>query len=386
MSAALEAVHLNGQTLRITLDGARIGAITPVAGPAQAVILPLPVDPHVHLDKTHVIDRCPPAAPGLFGAIAAIMADVPNWTADDLRARAERGMREAWANGFRAIRTHVDWPAAQAPLSWSVLGEVAQDWAGRITLQRAALTALDTLGDPAIGPQIAAEVARTGGVLGCFIYRNDDLAAKLARVFDLARAHDLWLDFHVDEGLDTEATGFDAIVAQTARHGMGGRVLCGHACSLGTRPEADVARVMAQAAQAGVALTILPTSNGWLQDNSPGRSPRLRGMAPMQELRAAGVAVLLGADNVRDPFYPYGSYDALDIYRQAVLGQHLAPADWLDTITAAPARALGLPKARIAPGEAADFLLIAVPDWAEAISLPRAARQVFRAGALQPER
>lgn len=376
----LNAVHLDGRTVRLRLQGARIGAVEPVDGPARAVILPLPVDPHAHLDKTYVIDRCPPAGPGLFGAIAATQQDMVHWSADDLRQRMTRALDEAWTNGVRAMRSHVQWNGLQPPTAWHVLGELAQDRSGTIALQRAALCDLDLLGDPDHGPGIAAQVAASGEVLGAFLYRHAGHQAKLARIFALADRHNLLLDFHVDEGLDPDATGFDAIVDLTARHGMAGLVLCGHACSLSIRPEDEVKRLLEAAAHAGVALTVLPTTNAYLQDNHPGRSPRLRGLAPMTEAMTAGVSVLLGADNVRDPFFPYGSYDPLDIYRQAVLAALLDPAACLATITTAPARALGLTPKVIAAGEPADFIVIEAADWADVISRPRAARHVCRAG------
>ena len=162
------------------------------------------------------------------------------------------------------------------------------------------------------------------------------------RVFRLAAAHGLRLDFHVDEGLRPEANAFDDIVRMTAEYGMAGRVLCGHACALSIRPDADVARVMDAAGRAGVALTVMPTTNLHLQDMVPGRTPRLRGLAPMQELRAAG--------------------------------------DWLDAITTAPARAMGLASPEIAVGAPADFITIAGADWAEALASSRAIRQLYGGG------
>ncbi|MDZ4135320.1 MAG: amidohydrolase, partial [Paracoccaceae bacterium] len=281
MSIDLSALHLNGRTVSLTLAEGRIAAITPVEGPARAVILPLPIDPHVHLDKTFTIQRCRASKPGLFGAIEAMAADVPDWTEADIRRRGGLALDEAQANGIRAMRSHVDWVQPAVPLAWSVLGELAQEWQSRLHLQRAALVPLDLLGDADLGPAIAALVARDADVLGSFVYGNTDQDAKLARVFALADRHGLRLDFHVDEGLDPEARGFDTIVALTARHKLAGRVLCGHACSLAIRPEAEVARVIEQAATAGVALSVLPATNLHLQDMQPGRSPRLRGLAPM---------------------------------------------------------------------------------------------------------
>ena len=383
MSIDLSALHLNGRTVSLTVKDGRIAAIEAAPGPARAVILPPPVDPHVHLDKTFTSRRCRAVKPGLFGAIEAMAADMPNWTEADLRARAALALNEAYGNGISAMRSHVDWGQAAAPLAWNVLGELAHEWRGRLTLQRASLSPLDLLGDPDVGPSIAALVARDEAVLGCFVYRNSDLVEKLKRVFALADRHGLRLDFHVDEGLDPLAEGFDHIVALTAQRRMAGRVLCGHACSLAIRPEADVSRVIGQAADAGVALTVLPSTNLHLQDMLPGRSPRLRGLAPMLELRAVGVEVLIGADNVADPFYPHGSYDQIETLRLACLTAHLAPDSWLDAITSGPARAMGLPVKRIEAGASADFLLIEGADWDAALRSARAPRQIIRAGKLQ---
>lgn len=380
----LDRVTLGGRTVALEIEDARIARIEPVHGPAVWQVLPRPVDPHVHLDKTFLWPRAKPPAPGLFPAIEATLADRANWTAEDIRARAGRAMTEASAAGTRALRTHVDWNEPRIPLAWDVLGELAAD--APLRLQRAPLVPLDLLGDADLGPPIAAHVAATGdGVLGSFIYRNADLAVKLARVFDLADAHGLRLDFHVDEGLEAEAQGFDEIVRLAARHGMAGRVLCGHACALSVRPTDEVARVLDRAATAGVALCVLPPTNLWLQDGQHGRTPRLRGLAPLQEARAAGIEVMFGADNVADPFYPFGCYDPLETLRIACVAAHLDPADWIEAITTAPARALGLdPSPPIAPGAPADLLLVAGRDWHDALRAP-ARRLVLCAGKDMPD-
>ena len=380
MNSKISSLGLNGRTVDVTVSAGVIARIAPAMGAARAMIMPLSVEPHVHLDKTYTAHRCQAKSPGLFGAIDAMAQDLGNWTADDLRARMTRGVADAYENGVVAMRSHVDWTAPGVPLAWTVMGEVAQNWATRLPLQRASLSGIDLLGDPDHGPAIAARVAQDGGVLGCFIYRHADIPDRLARVFRLAETHGLRLDFHVDEGLEPEANAFDDVVRMTADFGMAGRVLCGHACALSIRPDLQVARVMEAAAQAGVALTVMPTTNLHLQDMTPGRTPRLRGLAPMHELRAAGVQVLLGTDNVRDPFYPYGSYDSVEVLRLATLTAHLTPGDWLDAITTAPARAMGLAVPAIAVGQPADFITIDGADWAEALSQPRAHRHIYRAG------
>lgn len=378
--AILHRIGLDSACVSIRLEAGLIAEITPSGGFPEWQIMPLAVDPHVHLDKSFIWPRARPAAPGLFPAIEATQDDKQFWNAADLYARGERALQEAHLAGATALRSHVDWGEPDTPLAWEVLGDLAASWRGRITLQRAPLVSIDVLGDPAMGPGIAVHVAATGdGVLGAFLYRHREYPEKLARIFRLAAEHGLRLDFHVDEGLEPEAQGFDEIVRLTAAHDMGGLVLCGHACSLSIRPDDEVARLLNDAARAGVALCVLPTTNLWLQDGARGRTPRLRGLAPLQEARAAGVPVLLGADNVADPFYPFGSYDALEILRLACTAAHLDPADWLTSVTTDAARIMGLPAARIERGARADFLLVKGCDWFDALRRPPA-RRIFRNG------
>ena len=385
MAAEIGPVLLpDGRVARLGLAQGRIASVTPTDKPPVEVALPLPIDPHLHLDKTHTVQRCRAKAPGLFGAIEAMDADKARWTDADLRARMARALREIRAAGYAAVRSHIDWGTPSEPLAWSLLLEVAGELPD-LHVERAALVPLDLLGDGDHGPAIAARVAASGGVLGAFAYRNNDIEAKLTRVFELADRHGLRLDFHVDEGLDPEARGFDVIARLTRRFGMAGRVLCGHACSLSVRSPDELRQSLEAAAEAGLTLTVMPTTNLYLQDMQPGRSPRLRGLAPLQEARAAGLPVCLATDNVRDPFYPHGAYDPLHVMRTAVLAGHLAPAEWLDALTAAPAQAMGLPVPRLEPGEPADILLIAAHSWDEAVSNPRVPLRVLRAGREQSQ-
>ena len=238
--AILHRIGLDGACVSIRLDAGRTAEITRRAGPSEWQIMPLAVDPHVHLDKSFICPCARPATPGLFPAIAFTQADTQFWDAADLRARGKPALQEALDAGVTALRGHLDWGEPETPLAWEVLGDLAADWHGRVTMHRAPLVSTDVLGDGATGPGIAAHVAATGdGVLGALLYRHAGYPEKLARIFGLAADHGLRLDFHVDEGLEPEAQGFDEIVRLTEADGMARRVLFGHACPLSVRPADD---------------------------------------------------------------------------------------------------------------------------------------------------
>lgn len=362
-------------------DAGRITELRPADAGGGGFVMPLLADIHTHLDKTMTAPRMPRRAQSLFDAIEMMGQDAARWTDDDLRRRASLGLAKAYRHGTALMRSHVDWSYADAPRGWHVLTELAQDWRGRVDLQLSSLTRLDDLAR--IGPAIAPVLRRDGGVLGAFVYRNDDLAAHIATLFDLAEAHDLHLDFHVDEGLDPQARGIDAIIDETARRGMAGRVLCGHACSLSVRDASEVETLLGRAAEAGIGLTVLPGANSYLQDAGPGRTPRLRGIAPLQEAAIAGVPVMLASDNVRDGFFPYGDYDLIEVLRMGVLMGHLPPEDWLDAISARPAAWMGHDLS-LRTGGPANFIHFDATDLNDVISRPTAVRRVWRDGAVLP--
>jgi cytosine deaminase len=374
----LQAVHWRGRTVAIRIESGRVAAIDPIDGPARVVLAPDFVDPHVHLDKTFTAHRVGRPEPGLLGAIAAMARDRSEWTEADVRERAVRALIEAEAAGVAALRTHVDWTEPATPLAWRALQDVAQDWANRLIVQRASLSPIDLLAEA--GATIADEVARTQGVLGAFVYPTSRLSEKIEAAFDLAQARGLALDFHVDESLDPLAHGFDVIARETLARGLGGRVLCGHACALSIRPPDEVARALDLAARAGVALTALPSTNAWLQDMATGVTPRRRGIAPIKEARAAGVTTLLGADNVADAFYPYGCYDPLETLRLAATLAQLDLGDWIEAISTDAAGALGVPRHPVAVGATAHFLLLEAADWTQAARRPGVSRRRVRAG------
>ncbi len=392
----LKAVHIPralrafdagaAEVFDVTLAGPHVAAIRPTAQPARGLLISAPVEAHAHIDKNYTVEETGGAQGDLFSAIRRMEAHRSRWGSTALHQRMERALQEAWAFGTRALRTHLDWTSADTPAALAVLQALREQWRGRIELQFVSLTPLDVFADAAAGARIAREVRAAGGILGAFVYRNADIETKLRRVFALAAEHALALDFHVDEGLDVDAQGLAAIATLTLEHGMQGRVVCGHACSLSVQPTEQALATLALCAQAGLHLVALPSTNLYLQ-GAWSETPVPRGITRLREARAAGLGVSLATDNVQDAFYPYGGYDLLDAFALGVQAAHLAPAlDWIDTITVRPAQALLLAwDGRIAVGCPADLLRLSARNEYELIGPHGRQRQVIRAGRLIEE-
>lgn len=373
----------DAQLFDIVLAGDRVASITPSAQQqhAKGTLLSALVEAHAHIDKNYTVQDVGAAQGNLFVAIERMNRHRESWTGESLRLRMERALRDAWLSGTRALRTHLDWVQPEPPAALAVFEALREEWRGRIELQFVSLTPLDLFADIDAGERIAREVKRAGGVLGAFVYRNEGIVHKLGRVFDLAQQHGLALDFHVDEGLDIEATGLRSIAQLVRARDFGQGVVCGHACSLSVQEDAVAAETLALCAGAGIHLVVLPTTNLYLQ-GAWDRTPVQRGITRIREAAARGLRASLATDNVQDAFYPYGSYDLLETFGLGVQAAHLAPADdWLDTVTVSPAKALGLTwDGRIAPGCPADLLVLSATGEHELIGPRGRQRTVIRAG------
>jgi cytosine deaminase len=353
---------------------------------AGGQVWPCFVDAHTHLDKGHVWPRRPNPDGTLESARRAAVADRETaWSPEDLRRRMDFGLRCAYAHGTAALRTHVDSTVGFAEQTWPVFAELRARWAGRITLQGVSLAPIALYEDETTGRRLADLVAAQSGILGAAAtVLHPQMDVLLDRVFRLAAARDLDLDFHVDEWLNPDAYSLKLIAAATLRHGYQGRVLCGHCCALAVQSDSEVREVLDLAAVAELSIVSLPMSNLYMQDRQPGRTPRQRGITLLHELRARGVRVAVASDNCRDPFFAFGDHDMLEVFSQATRLAHLDRpyGNWPRVATAAPAATMRLAGkvGVIATGASADLVLFRGRSFSELLSRPQADRVVLRAG------
>jgi cytosine deaminase len=198
----------------------------------------------------------------------------------------------------------------------------------------------------------------------------------------MAAERGLSVDFHADETLDPGAEGLRMIAEAVLETGFEAPVVVGHCCSLAAQDEARAMETLDLVAKAGLHIVSLPMCNLYLQDRQAGRTPRMRGITLVHEMRARGINVSFASDNTRDPFYAYGDLDMLEVLRQATRIGHLdhSAPDWVQAVLANPARACGFAPPSLETGAPADLVIFRARDWSELLARPQADRIVLRGG------
>jgi cytosine deaminase len=383
----------DGETVRldIAVERGRILRITP-AGTGEGgspvdldggMVWPCFTDIHTHLDKGHIWPRSPNPDGRHTSARSAVVADrTAYWSAADVAARMRFGLRCAYAHGTRAVRTHLDSYGGQGEISWPVLAAMRAEWEGRVALQGVSLIGIGAFRDEAAGARLADLVVRHNGILGAVTTTEPDLDILLDRVFALAQARGLDLDFHVDETNDPQSHSLAVIAAVAISRRFSGHVVVGHCCSLALQPAAEADRSMDLVAEAGLAVVSLPMCNLYLMDRANARTPRWRGVTLLHEFAARGIRTMTASDNCRDPFYAYGDHDALEVFTEAVRIAHLdhPVGEWPRLVTVTPAAVMGI-ESRIAEGNRSDLVLFRARNYSELLSRSQHDRMVLRDGA-----
>jgi cytosine/creatinine deaminase len=375
----------DGGLVDVAIDGDTVAAVVPAGHPLPAtpgveldlggdLLLPAAAEPHAHLDKALSWDLIDPPFGDLARAVESWAAYSGRMTEDDILARARTAAARMLAHGITAVRSHVDLLPGPDPLRGvRALVRLRAELAGLMDLELAALGHHQSA-DEVFEAALDAGVDLMGGVP----HLAPDPGAELARLLAIARRRGVGVDLHTDESLDGAVT-----LGAYARAVADWDVVrsAGHCVRLSTLPETDLAALAEEVRRAGIGIISLPITNLYLQGQGHGASVP-RGIAPLRALRAAGVRVAAGADNVRDPFNPVGRCDPFETASLLVVAAHLTPEEALAAVTTDARDVLALPPAGPFPGLRADLLAVDAASVGEAVAFAPPARVVLHRGRL----
>lgn len=263
------------------------------------------VDSHIHLDKAGILGRCLICEGTLAEAVRETAKAKSGFTVDDVYARATRVIENAILHGTTAMRTFVEIDPRAGFRSFEAIRQLKADYAWAIDIEICAFAQEGLTQEPETEAMLARALADGADLVGGCPYTDPDPKAHIARIFDLAERYGTPVDFHLDFDLNPEGSNLPTVIAETIRRGYAGRVSVGHVTKLSAMPPEDVTAIGDKLAAAGVAVTVLPSTDLFLT----GRDRRFlvpRGVAPALDLRRRGVVASIATNNVMNPFTPYG--------------------------------------------------------------------------------
>lgn len=349
----------------------------PVTDLDGRLVLPAFAEPHVHLDKAFTATRAVNVTGNLGGAMASYSHLAANGNPGDIQARARRALGLFVAAGVTAVRAQIGAGPLSGVTAIEALAELRSSVADYVDLRIVAHAAVPPGGPTAHRALLHRALDAGADHLGGNPFLEEDSQRAFHTCLEVATERGCELDLHVDESFDSLT--FDRVVAGADESGV--PIVAAHCVSLSCLPLGQVRELAASAAAAGVSVVTLPMTNLFLQGREQ-ESAKLRGLTAIGPLRAAGVLVAAGSDNVQDPFNPVGRCDPLEIASLLVTAGHQTVADALTMVGPDARRVVSSASSFPAIGSPADLVAIAATDVGDAVARAPADRLVWRRGRL----
>jgi cytosine deaminase len=210
-----------------------------------------------------------------------------------------------------------------------------------------------------------------------------DHMKQIARVFELARAHDLNVDLHLDFGNTPDAMDIHGVAELAERHRYGGRVNVGHVTKLSTLPPEQQAPIARRLADTGIAVTVLPATDLFLMGRDQSYDVR-RGIVDVNAYDRLGVTCSIANNNILNPFTPFGDCSLIRMANLHANTLQVSGPDDLracfEMVSSDAARILNLSDYGLAVGNPADFAVLDAKDEAQAIAVVAPVLYVFKRG------
>ena len=337
---------------------------------AGRVLIPGLIEGHLHLDKALIADRKLNRSGTLQEAIAVTAEIKPTFTAEDVRARADKTLRMIIKNGVTHLRTHSEFDPAGGFTGFKVVLELKEKYKDVIDIQVVAFPQEGILKAPGTEEMMHEAVKMGADIIGGIPYNDLSANDHIDLVFEIAKKYQKPLDWHQDFKDDIEGTSIEYLCKKTIAEGYQGRVTVGHLTSLGAFPPDKLEPIAQLMAEAQISVMCLPATDMHLGGRRDTFNVR-RTLTPVRALKKAGVNVCLASNNIRNAFTPFGNGDLFLIAMLAIPSAHLGGADdlpgVLPMITTNSAKALGLKNYGLKAGDKADMVLIDTRKVSDAI-------------------
>ena len=319
------------------------------------------VESHIHLDKACILDRCKADEGTLDEAIREVSKAKKAFTVEDIRQRAVRTLEKCILQGTTRMRAHLEVDPVIGVQSIEAVVPLIAEYRWAIDLEICVFPQEGLLNNPGTDDLMVDALRRGATVVGGCPYTDSDPHGQIDRVFQLARQFDVDIDFHLDFDTNPEGMTVEYVCEQTEKAGWGGRVAIGHVSKLSALDPARLKDVSSRLADAGVAVTVLPSTDLFLMGADRDHDI-VRGVAPVHRMIGDGVNCALSTNNVLNPFTPFGDCSLVrmaNLYANiGQIGTRSGMRDCVDMVTTRPARLLRLLDYGITAANPADIVVL----------------------------
>jgi len=362
----------------IGIDKGRIVAIEPSLAAdgeqidlAGRLVAPGFIESHIHLDKSCILDRCASEKGDLEEAIQQVAQAKKAFTPEDVHQRGARTLRKSILNGTTHMRTHLEVDPGIGLRGFEGVRQLVDDYRWAIDLEICVFPQEGLLNNPGTDELMVAALRNGARVVGAAPYTDSNPHGQIDRVFAMAKEFDVDIDMHLDFGADTSSLDLDHVCRLTDREGWGGRVAIGHVTKLSALAPAAFATAARRMADAGVALTVLPSTDLYLMGRNAEHSA-MRGVTAAHSLLHHGVNCSLSTNNVLNPFTPFGDCSLIrmaNLYANIChVGAKADIEECFRMVTTRSAALMRIDDYGVEVGKSADLVVIDAPDRAAAVA------------------
>jgi len=343
--------------------GGGAGEVLDVGG---GVVSPGFVETHIHLDKTCILDRCAGAGGRAPHRAMERVSEVKHtFSVEDVSTRARRTLENCILHGTMLMRTHVEVDPKVGLRGFQGVKSLIEEYRFAIEVEICVMPQEGLLNNPGTEELMVSALKSGASVIGAAPNYDSDPAGQIRRVFEIARDFDVDIDMHLDSGHTAERLDTLLVCELTEKYGWQGRVAIGHVTKLASMPLPEMEGVARRMAQAGVALTVLPSTDLFLMGRDQTFDVR-RGVVDANRLLGQGVNCSLSSNNILNPFTPFGDGQLVrqgNLYANIV--QRGERDELRDVWSMFTTRSAALMRRRgygIAVGNPADFVVVDAAD------------------------
>jgi cytosine deaminase len=335
------------------------------------LVVPGMIETHIHLDKTCILDRCHIEEGTVAEAVRQTASAKRDFTLEDIYTRGRKTLERCISHGTMRMRTHVELDPGIGMIGFEAIEQLARDYAWAVDVELCVFPQEGLTNNPGTELLLIEGLRRGARTIGAAPYFDTDPQKQIDRIFAIARDFDAEIDMHLDLADTTNGMQIEYVCRKAEESGWGGRVAVGHVTQMSLLPPERFAVIAAKLADAGVAVTVLPSTDLHLMGRSHDHAVP-RGVVPVEPLRRAGVTCSVSTNNVLNPFTPYGDGSLIRMANLYANVCHVSrPADLagcLDMITGSAAKLMRLDDYGIRIGAPADLVCIDAKSPADAIS------------------